>query len=66
MVGAQGQAKWAKVAKKSSSVTHKNLHPQAKNFFRVKTRRLVVSFETFTGSVEHDRPEKFPRKATCV
>jgi len=25
-----------------------------------------MSFETFTRSVEHTRPEKFPRKATCV
>ena len=36
MVGAQGQAKWAKVAWKSSTydVTHKKKRtPQAKNFF---------------------------------
>jgi len=32
----------------------------------VQTRRLAVSFETFTGSVEHTEAEKFPRKATCV
>jgi len=33
--------------------------PQAKKiFFRVQTRRLAASFETFTGSVEHTRPEK--------
>jgi len=25
-----------------------------------------MPFETFTRSVEHTRPEKFPRKATCV
>jgi len=25
-----------------------------------------VSFETFTGSVDHTGPEKFPCKATCV
>jgi len=25
-----------------------------------------VSFETFTRSVEHTGPEKFPRKTTCV
>jgi len=30
----------------------------------VQTRRLAASFETFTGSVEHTRPEKFPHKAT--
>jgi len=35
-------------------------------FFRVQTRRLARSFETFTGSAEHTGPEKFPRKATCV
>jgi len=35
MVGAQGQAKWAKVAQKSSTydVTHKKPHPPGKNFF---------------------------------
>ena len=34
-VGAQGQAKWAKVAYESSTyvVTDKKTHPQAKNFF---------------------------------
>jgi len=32
----------------------------------VQTRRLAASFETFTGSVEHTRPEKFPCKSTCV
>ena len=42
----------------------KNPHPQSKNFFRVQTRRLAVSFETFIGSLEHTGPEKFPRKAT--
>jgi len=31
--------------------------PQAKNFFRVQTKRLATSFETFTRSVEHTRPE---------
>ena len=35
MVGAQGQAKWAKVAKKFSTydVTQKKRTPQEKNFF---------------------------------
>jgi len=35
MVGAQGQAKWAKVAKKYSTydVTHKKTAPQPKNIF---------------------------------
>jgi len=32
----------------------------------VLTKRLTASFETFTGSVEHTRPEKFPRNASCV
>jgi len=32
----------------------------------VQTRKLAVSFETFTRSVEHTGPEKFLRKATCV
>jgi len=44
----------------------KNPHPQAKNFFRVQTRRLATSFETFTGSVQHTGPVKVPRKATCA
>jgi len=57
------------VAKKSSTydVTHKKpTTPKQKIFLRVQTRRLVASFETFTGSVEHTGPQKFPRKATCV
>jgi len=32
----------------------------------MQARRLAASFETFTGSVEHDGPEKFPCKATFV
>jgi len=44
----------------------KDPQPQPKNFFRVQTRRLAASFETFTGSVEHTGSEKLPRKATCV
>jgi len=33
----------------------------------VQATRLTASFELFTGSVMHTRPEKFPRKATtCV
>jgi len=35
-----------------TSLTKKRA-PQAKIFFRVQTRRLTASFETFTGSVEH-------------
>jgi len=44
----------------------KTCNPQAKNLFQVQTIRIAASFETFTGSVEHTGPEKFPRKATCV
>jgi len=44
----------------------KTRNPQAKIFFRVQSRRLATSFETFTRSVEHTGPEKFLRKATCV
>ena len=68
-VGVQDQVKWAKVAQKSSTydVTHKKTAPaKQKNFYRVKTRILAASFETFTRSVEHTGPEKFPHKATCV
>ena len=32
----------------------------------MQTRRLAASFETFTRSVEHTGPEKFPCKATWV
>jgi len=32
----------------------------------VQTRRLAASFETFTGSIEHTGPEKFPSNTTCV
>ena len=47
MVAAQGQAKWAKVAKKSFTydVTHKKQHsPSKKIFYRVQTRRLPHLF----------------------
>jgi len=49
-----------------TSLTKKQHPPSKKFFFRVQTRRLAASFETFTGSVEHAGPEKFLRKATCV
>jgi len=64
MVGAQGQAK---LAKKSSTydVTHKNPHPQAKNFFRVQTTRLAASFDTSTRCVTCTGAEIFLRKTTC-
>jgi len=48
MVGAQGQVKWAKVAKKSSTydVTDKKpATPKKKMFFQVQTGRLAVSFD---------------------
>ena len=48
MVGAQGQTKWAKVAKKSSTydVTHKKKRtPKQKIFFRVQSTRLADPFE---------------------
>ena len=67
MVGPQGQAKWAKVAKKSSTydVTHKKpALPKKKNFFRVQTRRLTASSDALTRS--QTGAETFPRRATCV
>ena len=42
--------------------SQKPASPKQKIFFRVQTRRLATSFETFTGSVEHTRPEKFRAK----
>ena len=45
----------------------KNPHPpQAKKFFSSADQKTCRVFGTFTGSVEHTGPEKFPRKATCV
>ena len=62
----QSGPKWPQMSS-TYDVTHKKPEtPQAKNFFRVQTRRLAAPFETFTGSVEHTGPEKFLRKATCV
>jgi len=49
-----------------TSLTKNPQPPSKKFFFRVQTRRLAASFGTFTRSVEHTWPEKFPRKATCV
>ena len=59
-VGAQGQAKWAKVAWKSSTydVTHKkftNIYP--KNFFWVQASRLSDSFEPFNNSLAQSAEE---------
>jgi len=54
MVGAQGQAKWAKVAKKSSTydVTHKkNASPKQKLFFRLQSTRLADPFEPLNNSL---------------
>jgi len=67
MTGTQGQAKWAKVAKKSSTydVTHKKTTPpNQKNLFRVQTTRLAASFDTSTWSLTRTGAEIFPRKAT--
>ena len=44
----------------------KNLHPPSKNFFRVQTRRLAVSFDASTRSVTRTGVEIFPHKATCI
>jgi len=52
-VGVQGQAKWAKVAKKSSTydVTQKkNVPPKQKNFFQVQSTRLADPFEPLNSS----------------
>ena len=41
-----------------------NLHPPSKKVFfecRLEDLPIATSFETFTRSVEHTRPEKFPR-----
>jgi len=67
MVGAQGQVKLAKVAKKSSTydVTHNKPTSTTKTFFQVQTRRLAASFDTSTRSVTRTGAEVFPRKATC-
>jgi len=68
MVGAQGQAKWAKVAQKSSTydVTHKKPAPPGKNFLQVQARRLAASFDASIRSVTLTGAEIFLRKATCV
>jgi len=68
MVGAQGQVKLAKVAKKSSTydVTDKNLQPPSKKtFFRVQATRLAASFVASTRSITRTGVEIFPRKAKC-
>ena len=44
----------------------KNLHPQAKIFFRVQTRRLAAFFDASTRSVTRTGADKFLCKATCV
>jgi len=42
----------------------KNPHlPSKKIFFRVQTRRLAVSFETFTGSVKAYRTGEIPAQS---
>jgi len=68
-VGAQARQsgpRWPKSPPLMASLTKNSQPPKQKIFFRVQTRRLAASLETFTGSVEHTGPEKFPRKATRV
>jgi len=48
-----------------TSLTKKTHPPSKKLFFECRLEDLL-HLEIFTGSVEHTRPEKFPRKATCV
>ena len=64
MVGAQGQVKWAKVAKKFSTydVTHKKSASPNQNFFRVQTGGLATSFDVSTRSVALTEREEFPAK----
>jgi len=49
MVGAQGQAKWAKSPTLMTPLTKKP-HPQAKNFFRLQSR-LADPFEPLNSSL---------------
>jgi len=59
-VGAQGQAKWAKVAYKSSTydVTHKKpAPPRQKNFLRVQSTRLADPFEPLNSSLAQSAEE---------
>jgi len=59
-VGAQGQAKWAKVALKSSNydVTHKKTAtPRHKIFFRVQSTRLADLFEPLNSSLAQSAEE---------
>ena len=46
--------------------SQKTCTPQAKNFFRVQTRRLPVSFDASTRTVTQTGVEIFPHKAMCV
>ena len=69
MAGPQGQAKWAKVAYKSSTydVTHKkNRTTKQKIVFRVQTRRLAASFDASSRYVTCTGAEILPRKAMYV
>jgi len=66
MVGAQGQVKLAKVAKKSSTydVTHKKAQPPIKKFYLSadnKTCRIL----TLRPGLTRTGAETFPHKATC-
>ena len=57
----QSGPSWPKRPPLWTSLTKKP-HPPSKKIFWVQSRRLATSFETFTGSVEHTRPEQFPCK----
>ena len=60
MIKAQDQAKRAKMAKKSSTydVTYKKTrNPQAKNFFRVQSTRLVDLFEPLNSCLAQSAEE---------
>ena len=67
MVGAQGQVKLAKMAKKFSTydVTHQKKRIPNKKFFRVQSTRLAASFDTSTRSVTRTGAEIITRKVTC-
>jgi len=66
-VGTQGQAKWAKVALKSSTydVTHKkSTPPNQKKFFRVQFTRLADLFEPLNSSLAQSARSLGVGKAT--
>jgi len=59
-VDAQGQAKWAKVAKKSSTydITHKKTAPpKQRNYFWVQSTRMADPFEPLNSSLAQSAEE---------